>query len=717
MTGLLRTLSARQAGGRGAGNEAEELATRDLEGNTQHDPNGVVARVRYHGHMNPADLVIFLTRYVAEAVDWLAHAPWKEIAAFFGVWTTVLKILPPVRVRWKAWRDRTTLSNHLGTELYDLEELRRATTLYVEPDFQSIDPAGGEDFRSVVCARENLFRSLDRMIQEPNDFKFVFVLADSGMGKTSLLLNYYAYFLRYQASKSPLQLRLLPLNIPEVTKRIRDIPQASRTTTVLLLDAFDEDRDAIQDYRSRIEEITQSTAFFRTVVITCRSQFFAKDEEIPLETGQMRIGVIHANQPRAIRFHKLYISPFTEQQVHAYINRCFPFYQRNHRRQAQEIMRKIPDLLARPMILAHIPDLVMSNLPFKYSFEVYEQMINAWIERETGFADKQQLRRFSELLAVDMFTKRSERLQERVPSGELRLIAQSFGIKLEEWQLRGRSLLNRDAFGNYKFAHRSFMEYFVALSVFNKGLTCSEPWTDLMKVFFMEMVSAHPGENRSMWCADLSGIVLRNVTLTGIDFSGANLAKSDLRSANLTGCALRGTNLQYANLLGADLRDADMSGADLSGASMRGTKLRGAQLAGVIMTPVDLDEFDLTGADLRGFDFRQNPPADAFGTAALTTLVAAKLSDAKLCSLDLSGFDLISCNLRGADLSQANLRSADLSRSNLSNASLHGTDLRGTRLSDSHGLTQLQIDDAIGDEGTTLPRHLKYPKDWRKGVR
>jgi hypothetical protein len=92
--------------------------------------------------------------------------------------------------------------------------------------------------------------------------------------------------------------------------------------------------------------------------------------------------------------------------------------------------------------------------------------------------------------------------------------------------------------------------------------------------------------------------------------------------------------------------------------------------------------------------------------------------------LDLHETNLRGANLWGADLSgaylsvlyvegpcrwQANLREAFLRGAHLSGETLTIT---GANLSEAKNLTQEQLEQAVGDENTQLPSHLKAPKDW-----
>src|ERR1019366_3269455 len=102
---------------------------------------------------------------------------------------------------------------------------------------------------------------------------------------------------------------------------------------------------------------------------------------------------------------------------------------------------------------------LIANKDIKFTFQMYETVVEKWCERESGFVAPDKLREFSECLAEELFLLRGERQMERIPEAELQPLAARFQIDLESWKLRGRSLLNRDAAGHYKFSHRSILEY------------------------------------------------------------------------------------------------------------------------------------------------------------------------------------------------------------------------------------------------------------------
>lgn len=381
----------------------------------------------------------------------------------------------------RLWWDRRALLA-LSAEAYSADDVRRYTRYYVEPDCQSVDPSGLEDFRRVVATGVPLFSAVDRILRSPGSERFLIILADSGMGKTAFLLNYYARHRRRWWNSDGIELKLVPLNQLDADEMIGEVRECDRMKTVLFLDALDEDQRAIANHRLRLGQLIEMSKKFRAVIITCRSQFFPKDEEIPTDTGV--IATLDVGGTKKYSLQKLYLSPFSDEQVATYLNRRFPWGRR--REEAREVVSRIPDLVARPLLLTYVEDLTASK-GIRFAFQMYEAVVQKWCERESAYVEPEILREFSECLAVEMFLERGARQMERVPEADLEPLAARFNINLKSWQLRGRSLLNRDASGHYKFSHRSILEY-LFVDRFTRGLVPlhEEPWTDLMKGFLME---------------------------------------------------------------------------------------------------------------------------------------------------------------------------------------------------------------------------------------
>lgn len=376
------------------------------------------------------------------------------------------------------------LLNHDLAPYFTTSDIERATRYYIPTKYQNVSPSeDDEPGRKYIASAKNslipLF--LNKVFDYARtDNKYYLLLADSGMGKTTFMINLFISYKKtasYFFSKPKYIIRLFPLGLPKVLDEINKIE--NQENTILLLDAFDEDTNAEGRHKERMNEILEVTNRFRAIVITCRTQFFPSRHEEPHETGFFSYG-----GSGEYKFQKLYISTFDEKDINKYLKLRFPSIHYFKRIQAKKIVNKIPNLVVRPMLLSHIEDLVSNNSTINYSYEVYQLLINKWIERESkkpAIAKKYNsneeygdlLLEFSKKLAIHLYKNRKSK------GGFYVTTEDNFGEKLNsffseietsmlsETERRSRSLLNRDAEGKYKFSHKSIMEYFLALELFN----------------------------------------------------------------------------------------------------------------------------------------------------------------------------------------------------------------------------------------------------------
>lgn len=109
------------------------------------------------------------------------------------------------------------------------------------------------------------------------------------------------------------------------------------------------------------------------------------------------------------------------------------------------------------MLLAYIDDLVIDNtISYNSAYEIYKALVHKWVNREA--IDNNVLYEFSEKVAEYMYNKKIIYINEE----EIEKICKNFEMQLEYIEAKTRSLLNRDVGGNYKFAHKSILEYFLA---------------------------------------------------------------------------------------------------------------------------------------------------------------------------------------------------------------------------------------------------------------
>lgn len=385
------------------------------------------------------------------------------------------------RAKARAKKISASLSAATGVASYTSDDISYACRNYIAPNCTQTDPSDEDDLRSVV-ALAPLFTSIDQHFDTGGQKRHVILLADSGMGKTSFCINYYAREFRKRPAKRR-AVAIVPLGRGDALDQIKAIPD--KRNTICFLDAFDEDPQAVQNQEGRLEELMLAASDFRNIVITCRSQFFSKDDTIPRGSGIMYAAPRKAGQSRELPLHRLFLAPFSAIQINSYLKKQFPITKLGSLKQrkiANEMVATIPELSARPMLLELVPDLIREKRSIGELFGLYEYLVEKWLERESEWIEKNDLRGISVELAVIAYLQQRSGNGDRLPPALLERLASEHSTSLEGWKLKSRSLLNRDIEGQFKFAHRSVMEYLFLLAAISGDERCfAVEWTDLMK--------------------------------------------------------------------------------------------------------------------------------------------------------------------------------------------------------------------------------------------
>ncbi len=495
---------------------------------------------------------------------------------------------------------------------------------------------------------------------------------------------------------------------------------------VLLVDGFDELLGYTDPARMQglLEELQQAAIAGR-VLVTSRSSYFRSDRDAALalrgrHSLSMRSSTALWNQLTSrseVSVTALEVLPFTDAQIHAYLARRFGADRVEAILARLRALHPVDDLLRRPYLLtlvaASIDQWEARSWPTRLTLtSVYESYVAEWLSRD---ARKQRgLPAEPAGLAQHLARVLWDRPDAHISSRELRREAAAWGVGVSgrvispeeeetiEAKVRTALFLVRDEYGAYRFAHRSFLEFFVAKDIADVLAAAPEPdelgtaldlarltpeiatflagWPESWSAVpdacqtILESPPARPRASAnalllSIWHARAHTdgesarerapvIVLRNARLAGVDLNRADLTAVSLRGADLAGADLDGATLRYADLSAACLANvsaiqADFTRADLSVARMTGACLAGAHLDGAKLELADLSGCDLGGATLRG------------AKAARCSFTSALLSRADLSRSDATQADLSHARLTGAianevDLSEARMQHADL---------------------------------------------------------
>ncbi|MCP4702648.1 MAG: SUMF1/EgtB/PvdO family nonheme iron enzyme [Gammaproteobacteria bacterium] len=456
---------------------------------------------------------------------------------------------------------------------------------YIPPCCQHHNPIDYDDResgRSVVraLAFELINDFFNGEFMERDGRTQMFILSDAGMGKTSLLMMLkLTHLTAFWPPGYQCVLLKLGKDSMAAIKAVKN-----RNKTVLLLDALDEDRTAWGKIKERLLELLEETRFFHRVIISCRTQFFPKKDLDPFgSAGRVVL--------EGFRCPMLFLSLFNEKQADEYLERKFPIRwyhftpQKNkaekQRHKARAILEKTGSLRLRPMLLAHIDDLLKAGNQLQNTYKIYTALVDVWLLRE-----QRKFRRFHEstkkvpdnktllkvCIRVAAFMQaRGERKIEESQLNEL-IVANPDISWLLEFEVGGRSLLNRDSQRAFRFSHYTIQEFLLAYGLVNHDLLLNEPWHATDEIMnFLKL--ADPAET---WMHSLRskgfqlGKYLAANPRSSRDFKNTDFAEADLSGAYLEGANLRGANLRGANLSYARLTDAYLAETDLAEANLTG---------------------------------------------------------------------------------------------------------------------------------------------------
>lgn len=401
----------------------------------------------------------------------------------------------------------TTPLRLLGSLLDLTEYIRR-----VEHDYEHYDPRERplwlplrtdlkRYFVPLQCTGDYagpLFDQVDRFLDEP-EVNHLTILGDFGTGKSSAAMELTIRLLRRFAQDPAARIPLF-LSLKEYAHvhSLQNLVTAALTETygvanfnypaflrlleegrlLLIFDGFDE-MATLSERWATVESLRRLNVAVRArskVILTCRTHYFtSREAEHKGIAASLRAGgELLAEVGGRRNFAIVYLEPFSQEQIAEFVRRHDP---ESAGRILGEIGRiqGLDDLATRPvlleMILTTLPRLLQQTGPINIA-TLYDEFTRRWLERYAGgrVLTPEQKFRFSEALALRLAVSGLPRLHHR----ELEAYVGDFfhdlarsvtDAQVFEQEIRVCDFLNRDHEGYYQFAHRSFMEFFVARQV------------------------------------------------------------------------------------------------------------------------------------------------------------------------------------------------------------------------------------------------------------
>lgn len=396
------------------------------------------------------------------------------------------------------WSSRKQQSEYIHKALdHDFKEYlgKESQKQYIETQFLSIPPHEFDEPNKATTAstREPMDKFCDRIFKAENPNERVYmVLAGSGMGKTTFMVNVFCRYVRQNMTRKgmPLDIRLLRLDDEKVLDEIKRISEKDTLIpekTILLLDALDENRNASEnfmEFKDKLEDVMEP---FCLVMITCRDQFFDNEKSIPASTNWVAV----TKEKNLISYNKIYISPFSDEDIKKYLTKKYK--NRKKRKLANRIANRCKLLMARPLLLSYMDDLLDEQTELNSLYDIYRVLIDKWLQREVNKIQSEEERKRQKELLYQFSSGIAQMIYENWKNTKSMLLSpeqmhdfmERFHYTEVPYEFKRRSLINRNVSGYYKFAHKSFLEFFLSQEYFcNPAFNFDFEGMDMAGIFY-----------------------------------------------------------------------------------------------------------------------------------------------------------------------------------------------------------------------------------------
>jgi len=496
--------------------------------------------------------------------------------------------------------------------------------------------------------------------------KVFLLLGESGSGKSTFSREFeYESWQSYKnkTGRIPLHISLAAIDKPEhdmIAKQLRRVeftePQIREMKQyrrfILICDGYDESQQTHNLYMSN--RLNQPGEWNAQMVISCRSEYIGNDYRDRFQPGDRNC------QSDSSLFQEAVMTPFSLEMVHAYIQQYVsvhqPLWQTSDYKQALNLIPNLKDLMKNPFLmtlsLEVLPRMVDPGQHLSTTrvtrVGLYDHFVQQWLERgKKRIGEKDltpQAREAFERLSTEGFSLNGVEYLKRLavaihkeqgghPVVEYSQLKDEGSWKDAFFSQKNKQLLLEASpltrNGNqYRFIHRSLLDYGLALAVFDPQ--------DKNKLSAPIQIIARRGSDSSIMSLELqnesektdishgqepdpdSPLVWRNFVndhsllqfleerarqeplfqeqlLSYLEYSKKD-KKWRIAAANAITVLVRaGVQFIHTDLHGVRIPRADISYGVFDSVQLQGADLRKANLRGVWMRQTDLSRSQMTG--------------------------------------------------------------------------------------------------------------------------
>jgi len=565
-------------------------------------------------------------------------------------------------------QNRPDVESHLR-QLRRQRLMEQGSSVYIQPQAKA----------GLQASDESRFQLMDKVKEFLNSEQRVFLLlGDPGAGKSTFSreLNHELWNAYKKDGDIPLHINLPAIEKPEhdmIAKQLRKMeftePQIRELKVhrkfILICDGYDESQQTHNLYTAnRLNEPGEWTA---KMIISCRTEYLGTDYRDRFQPGDRN------QQSKSTQFQEAVMAPFSESQIDGYINEYVsihqPLWESKDYKQALDLIPSLKELVKNPFLMTLSLEVMPrmmdpgEHLSATHITKVglYDHFIEHWLERGKkrlgekklnpqskaafeGLIDEGFTRNgidFLKKLAVSIYKE-----QHGQPIVEYSRYKDEHSWKSEFFSRDDEKQLLREACpltrnGNqYRFIHRSLLEYGLALAVFDphdwrqsaasfpslgrrhstssvssfemqsdseietrtieQGPDPSSPlvWRTFVEEYSLVQFLEERVQQEPVFKQQLLGYI----ELSKADKKWRTAATNAVTILVRAGVEFRFADLQGIQIPGADLRhgvfdSANLQGADLRKANLSNVSLRGSDLSGAHMKDVQFGELPLLKYD------------------------------------------------------------------------------------------------------------------------
>ncbi|KAG0300314.1 hypothetical protein BGZ97_003297, partial [Linnemannia gamsii] len=537
---------------------------------------------------------------------------------------------------------------YLEPELYKfrLQRLQEAKQPVLIPPMGKVSLKASDDDVFPLTEKVQEFLNSERQV--------MLILGDSGSGKSTFNKHLESDLLHSYINGGPIPLFI---NLPAIDRPDKELITKHLKTYnfsevqiqemkdfrqfVVICDGYDESQLTVNLHTSNL--FNRPGQWNVKMIISCRTQYLSQDYRgrfVPQGSG-------HYNRPAFDLFQEAVIAPFSKDQIEDYVDQYVLLQPRTWT--TQDYMHKLTtipnllDLVSNPFLLTLALEALPGIIEGKRDVatititrvQLYDTFVNHWIDvnkrrlenNTLSVQDRDILEQLLEAgyktMALDFVTRLASEIFDKQDGhpivqyvhlkDENTWRVAFFGLDPKVRLLRESAPLSRTG-TQYRFIHRSMLEYFFSRSFYNPSThndgneaECHElqPETDSSEIrpldadsllfkrdllkepsviqFLCERVKQNPGFqaqllaviHKSKIAASVTTAATNAITIlvrAGVSFNGA-----DLRGIRIPGADLSNGWFDAAQLQGADLRDVNFSRSwlrkvDFSGAQMEAVR-------------------------------------------------------------------------------------------------------------------------------------------------